>query len=780
LFWLSLSTSRASSFGFLAGGFRANIRVMKITSVLRWIICVGIGLLLLMPLVGPPIAGGGLYFPFITGKAFYFRVLVELIFGAWVILALFDKSVRPKFSWTAVAVVAFVVVPLGGVLLGANTSDSIWSNFERMMGWISVVHLGALFFAAAHTLKPKQWWWVLYGSVAVSVITGIIGLAEVTSTNRIDATLGNPIYLAMYSVWHVFLAGYFFLRRLKKRIKKKASVFFDWLLYIFTGIGIFNLIVMWQTGTRSAVLGLFAGIFVVALATAMFQRGRPVVRSVAAVGVVLPVIAVGLFLGFRDSSVVENTPVLDRFSNITLQYGGASARLDMWQVGMEGYAKNTQTKLVGWGMGNYNYAFNQFYQPSLYGDSKEWIDRAHNVLIEWLVAAGPFGVLAYLSLFGATVYLIWGRPQRRERFSVLEKSVLTGLLAAYLTQNLLAFDNNVSYLLIVLFLAWLHARSSRDKGWVSGISWSQPARMWAATAVGLCITALVLAWNYSGIVQAQKIHSAVTAVSESKHKQALADFQKAIAKDAMGTQEAREELIRSAKAVVKDRGQNSKTARKYRQVAEYNILRQINQEPKSARARSFYGDLLTYYGDFTRAAQQFGIASKMTDHKKQHLLIDEGKAWQAAGQTDKALSAYQRAYKLASEYDDDLAMHYAQTLIHNDKLEQSDQVLKSHFGTTTVARPELIKTYETAGHAERTIPLLKKRVKRIQKDKRSRKKRAQAYVSLSAGYYKSGNTEKAVSVLQEVQEKFPEITDQIQGVIEQIKAGKPINDTQSF
>ena len=40
-----------------------------------------------------------LFFPFITGKNFAFRALVEIAFVGYVVLALADKRYRPQFSW---------------------------------------------------------------------------------------------------------------------------------------------------------------------------------------------------------------------------------------------------------------------------------------------------------------------------------------------------------------------------------------------------------------------------------------------------------------------------------------------------------------------------------------------------------------------------------------------------------------------------------------------------------------------------------------------------------
>ena len=50
-----------------------------------------------------------LFFPFITGKGFAFRILVEIALAGWAYLALVDTDYRPKFSWTMVLYGALVV-----------------------------------------------------------------------------------------------------------------------------------------------------------------------------------------------------------------------------------------------------------------------------------------------------------------------------------------------------------------------------------------------------------------------------------------------------------------------------------------------------------------------------------------------------------------------------------------------------------------------------------------------------------------------------------------------
>jgi hypothetical protein len=85
------------------------------------------------------------FFPFITGKALYFRLLIEIGFASWVILALIDSKYRPRFDKLTVSVSIFALVVLVADLFGVNPLRSIWSNFERMEGFLVIIHLWAFY-----------------------------------------------------------------------------------------------------------------------------------------------------------------------------------------------------------------------------------------------------------------------------------------------------------------------------------------------------------------------------------------------------------------------------------------------------------------------------------------------------------------------------------------------------------------------------------------------------------------------------------------------------------
>src|SRR3990167_9299296 len=72
---------------------------------------------------------GDLFFPFITGKNFFFRIFVEILFGLWAAAAIFDKKYRPGASPIFWAVLATVGVLALSTIFGENPYHSFCSNY---------------------------------------------------------------------------------------------------------------------------------------------------------------------------------------------------------------------------------------------------------------------------------------------------------------------------------------------------------------------------------------------------------------------------------------------------------------------------------------------------------------------------------------------------------------------------------------------------------------------------------------------------------------------------
>jgi O-antigen ligase len=411
-------------------------------STLRSLILTGVFIIPFIPLY----VASNMFFPFITGKNFAFRVLVEIIFALWAILALRDSDYRPKYSSIFGAFFGFLVVMGVATIFAENPYKSFWSNFERMEGYITMLHLFAYFIVLGSVLQTRKLWNALFQtSLFVSFIMvfySFLQLAGKLTINqggvRVDGTLGNATYLAIYLVFHIFIALIFIARR-------ETDLILKW-TYGLLVVG--QLIVLYHTATRGAILGLLGGLLATALLIALFGKETKGLRKLS-IGLVAGILLlIGGFIVIKDSSFVQKSPVLQRFATISWSESQTQSRGYVWPMALKGFKEKP---LFGWGQENFNYVFNKYYAPEMY-NKEPWFDRTHDVFLDWLIAGGIFGLLSYLSLFGLGLYAIW----KHGDLTFVERSLITGLFLAYLFHNIFVFDNLVSYLFFTLFLAYLH------------------------------------------------------------------------------------------------------------------------------------------------------------------------------------------------------------------------------------------------------------------------------------------------------------------------------------
>jgi hypothetical protein len=142
---------------------------------LKWIL---FSALFLVPFIAFVVADG-FFFPFITGKNFAFRVLVEIALAAWLLLALKDPAMRPRLpgqkGWLLLPALflAFLVTTGISTLLAENPTKAFWSNFERMEGYIGLLHSTAYVFVLWLSMNSEKLWSRFWNaSVAASFLMG--------------------------------------------------------------------------------------------------------------------------------------------------------------------------------------------------------------------------------------------------------------------------------------------------------------------------------------------------------------------------------------------------------------------------------------------------------------------------------------------------------------------------------------------------------------------------------------------------------------------------------
>src|SRR3989344_1025621 len=127
---------------------------MTIENALRSVVLVGIFALPFIVFI----VMTSLFFPFITGKNFAFRIIVEVMTGAYLALALVNPVYRQKRTALLGAFALFVIVVALADAFGVYPFKSFWSNFERMDGWITLAHLFFYFVVVASVLNTEKLW----------------------------------------------------------------------------------------------------------------------------------------------------------------------------------------------------------------------------------------------------------------------------------------------------------------------------------------------------------------------------------------------------------------------------------------------------------------------------------------------------------------------------------------------------------------------------------------------------------------------------------------------
>lgn len=714
--------------------------------IARW---VALGALFLIPLT-PLIVTSSYFFPFITGKAFFFRILVEVAVCAWVALALLDKEYRPRFSWIGAAVIAFVAWMFVADFFAINVAKAFWSNFERMEGWVLLIHLLGFFFVMSAVLRVEKKWraWLL-ASLGVSVIISghallqLMGSAAIhQGSSRIDASLGNSAYLAIYFLFNVGIA--LWLALTEKR---------SWLKWSLIALAVLEGILIFFTETRGTVLGL--GIALALAAGLMALTAGKHARRGAAGVLIFILVLTGSFYLARNSSFVQSNHVLQRIASISLADG--QTRFTIWHMAFEGVLERP---IIGWGQEGFNYIFNTYYDPSLY-QQEPWFDRAHNAFIDWLTAGGIPALLLYLSLFGTALTFLW----KRSELSRPERIVFTSILVGYAVHNLFVFDNLYSYVYFFAILALIDSQVARpctslehvpEIGAEDGMRYVLPA----ATAV-----AFVLIWTIA--VPGMRVASElITALSPSIAGAGanIATFED-LAAHPYATQEVREQIISFATSVVKDSSVTTEEKQKIVSLAITEMQKQVAAYPLDAREHLQLAYAYHIAGDIGNMLKEIHAASLLSP-KKESILIQEGVTLWDQGDAALARDAFARAYALGPQFTD-LAVYAAAGEIAIGDRAGASQILLGAYGTTTVDSDVLAIAYYRAKDWAGLIDIWKLRTSAPGAD-------AQKWFGLAAAYYAAGDSASAIRTINSAVKLFPEAAASGAAAIAQIEGRAPV------
>jgi len=427
---------------------------MNTEKILKFVIWVGLISICFIPLL----VRSNYYFPFIVPKTIAFRVIVEILFLAFLGLAVIKKEYRPKINLILVLFFLYLITIFISSALAGTFKLSFWSNNERSEGLLLMTHLFLFLLILSNFLREIKDWIILFefsflSSLSVSFIAlgqhlGWSWLMASSGGVRLASTLGNAGYVAGYLIFNIFfgLILFFF----------KKSEYLAWLrAYYVLGI-LLQVFVVFNTLTRGGIIALGFSIFALICYFVFyhFRNNKLIRNSGIAVLLLVAVFSSFLFLN-RQADWVHKNNILDSIVSISPKAVTAQTRLMTWNSAYQGFKEKP---ILGYGYENFYQVFDKYFNPKIYrhAGSVIWFDRAHNMIFDRLITGGLIGLFLYLALLFAPLYYLWKRfIKNKENKNYLMPMVFTLVMLAYFIQNLFIFEALVTYIPLFIVLAFL-------------------------------------------------------------------------------------------------------------------------------------------------------------------------------------------------------------------------------------------------------------------------------------------------------------------------------------
>ena len=375
----------------------------------------------------PLVVSTGFFWPFIEPKALWFRGMVGLSFALWIALCMGDRRYLPRPS--------LILALFGAVLallLIANINALVpWLSFfgrtERMDGYFGFCYLGLFVLTATSLLDTDAWRRrFVAATLAVSVLVAGVGFWQVWAFSvrgrpelQVFSTLGNPTYLGQYAALMICLACWLSARaRSFGRIGCALAT-------------ILNLAILYLSQGRGAALALLA-----AGAVAVVSASDPAWRKGLLAGTIMAAaILVGMPL------LHAYLPLLPRY-RFFLDISLSDTRTQIWAMAWQAIERRP---ILGWGQEG----------MLVSGGWQFHVDRAHNLILDWLVQGGILGLALWLGLLAAVARRVW------ETQAGAERAALFALLVVYLVSDMVLFDTLTSYLVLGTVMALVGASPTR-------------------------------------------------------------------------------------------------------------------------------------------------------------------------------------------------------------------------------------------------------------------------------------------------------------------------------
>ncbi len=382
--------------------------------------------------------------PFQATQVLAFYLLIESTLPFYLSLMVSRNDLRPNWKDPILlSFFAYIVAMTISAIFGADPWNSFFGNGNRIDGVILWIHLFLFFLYLVTLLRSNEQTRqkTIRFFLSVAGVCGLIGLLQFIHLlpntapefgSRASSTIGNPIFFAATLIIPFFLSIGMAMR--EKNLKWKR-IFFT--IAATTGLGII------VSGTRGALVGVFAGCVVWTIGWFASRQTVLHTRKITAIICVIITILIGVFLIARSSSPIDSTMYhLTHFSDTNV-----SNRLAYWNLAIKGWK---EMPWLGVGYQNFFVVADKYYTTDLYAGGGTWPDKPHNQLLEVLVTGGILTFFVYLVFLFFILKKIIEHPETKNEIPRLS---LIAALIAYLAQNFFSFDTIVPMIVFIVFVA---------------------------------------------------------------------------------------------------------------------------------------------------------------------------------------------------------------------------------------------------------------------------------------------------------------------------------------
>jgi len=316
------------------------------------------------------------------------------------------------------AVIAWGVSITLSAILSLSPTRSMWGDLYRRMGLLTQLSLIAAFVGGAQITRRirGRGWPLLAISGSIVAITGIaqrFGLSFLPQLSnwRPASTLGTSIFAGS---WCMIVILWLVVALAASQIRDRRPI------YLYRCSLVVLVIFFILTESRGAAFGLIAGLGMLATAWAIAHRQRQLIRRVL-IGAGL--LAIGGFIiggGIVNlrGTALANLPLIGRLNAITDDQT-TNFRLALWRdagqivtdwpatVATLGQPDRSSMRLLhGYGQEMFQFVEQRYADEALAAThpSYEFIDRAHNVLLDTWITQGYLGLITLLTVYLAAAW----------------------------------------------------------------------------------------------------------------------------------------------------------------------------------------------------------------------------------------------------------------------------------------------------------------------------------------------------------------------------------------